>query len=161
MQTKYVWIAGGAILLMIMLLAAAFSLGVYLERYGLTGDGLAYQRPAVGAPGGPANPDNPGQPPDGQRPQAGNQLPPGLSEPPQLIGRLVRISPQVLELATQQGRRLITVNEDTFYRDHTDNTLELRELEIEQIVAVYGTFEQAGRELIADEIVVLPPPPER
>jgi hypothetical protein len=158
----------GAILLGVMLLAAAFSLGIYVGRYGLTREGLSYAGPGGGMPGGPMQQPQGGQPlpgqgaPQGRGPQAPQPLPPGLDSPPQLIGRILTISPDGLDLATQDGPRPILLTEDTILEDHEGNELTLADLAREDVVGVFGELSGggAGRTLTATRIVVLPPRPE-
>ena len=156
----------GAILLGVMLLVAVFSLGVYVGRYGLTREALSYAGPG----GGPA----PAQrPPDGQRPaqdapqQPGQQpgaqgLPPGLDSPPQVIGRIINITPDGLDIATPDGPRPVMLTEDTIIEDHEGNELTLSDLTREDVVGVFGelTGGGAGRIFTATRIVILPPQPE-
>ncbi len=158
------WIIGGAIVLQVMLLIAVFALGVYIGHYGLTRDGLFYGAPGPGGPGGAAN-----QPPrqglGGPQPGAANQggpppLPPGLDEPPQLIGRLVASGPDALELATPQGPRSVLIDENTAYEDTEGNTFSLAGLSPGDVIAIYGTFSPDGRNLVATRVVILPPPPD-
>nr|MBN1228641.1 hypothetical protein [Anaerolineae bacterium] len=154
-RVKKGWVIAGILVMQLMLLAAAFSLGVYLERYGLTEEGLAYQRSPANfnhspQAGGQATP----------RPGQGQSLPPGLSVPPQIIGHILQIQPGQLEIASPQGPRTITINEDTIYRDYQDTRLAYRDLKPRDAIAVYGHLEDAGRVFIATEIVVLPPEPD-
>jgi hypothetical protein len=157
----------GAILLGLMLLAAVFSLGVYVGRYGLTREGLSYAGPGGGGPGqfpggqppGQGIPQQPGQQAGPNAPQA---LPPGLDSPPRLIGRIINISPSGLDLATPDGLRPVLLTEETVIEDHEGNELTLAELRRDNVVGVYGelTGGGAGRTLTATRVVVLPLPPE-
>jgi hypothetical protein len=159
MHVKRGWIIGGAVFLQGLLLIAAFSLGVYLERYGLTDEGLVYQ-----GPGGAQDQRN--QPPGGLIPPGagmpdaqGQNIPPflaDLDEQPDLTGRIIRITPERLELATPQGRRIITLNEETIYQDIEGRELVLRDLHLEMIVAVVGHLANQGQELVAEQVIVLP-----
>lgn len=165
------WIVTGAVLLQLMLLIAAFSLGVYVERYGFTRDGLSYAVPIGRAPAGPGGPGNPGgvgapggpdNPPDNRPvgPGGPGQLPLGLEEPPQLIGRVQRIYPDALDLAAPEGPRQVLIDESTLYEDIDGARLSAADLRPEMILAIYGHFTTEGRNLLAARIVILPPPPQ-
>jgi hypothetical protein len=152
----------GAILLGLILLVAVFSLGVYVGRYGLNREGLSYA--GGGQPGGqmPAQgvPQQPGQMPGPQQavPNAPQPLPPGLDSPPQLIGRIIHISPDGLDLAAQDGLRPVQLTRETVFEDSEGNALALRDLARGNVVGVYGELsgEGAGRTFTAARIVVLP-----
>jgi len=192
---------GGAILLGVVLLVAAFSLGVYVGRYGLTREGLSYSGPGMGAapvgagqaPGGqqpgqvPGNqppgqvPGNPGQAPgsgagqipggqppnqgpssQGPLPNAPQALPSGLDTPPRLIGRLIAISPDGLDLATPDGPRPVLLTADTVIEDGEGGALALSDLAPGDVVGIYGELSGggAGRTLTATRVVILPPQPQ-
>jgi hypothetical protein len=127
----------GAVVLMLALLAGAFSVGVYVGRYGLTAQGLRLQ------------------PSDANRP-AGN-LPPGQGGEPTLIGRLVQIREDGLDLATQQGRRFVSVSPQTEWIDPQGQPIDPESLQEGTILAIFGQFEEGGNRLLADRIVRLPP----
>jgi hypothetical protein len=155
----------GAILLGVMLLVAVFSLGIYVGRYGLTREGLSYAGPGGGMPGGPMQQPQGGQPRPGPQdtgPQAPQPLPPGLDSPPQLIGRIINISPDGLDLATPDGPRPVLFTEETVFEDHEGGVLTVSDLTREAVVGVYGELSGggAGRTFTATRIVVLPLPPE-
>ncbi len=160
MKGKRAWVIGGVVLLELMLLVAVFALGVYFGRYGLTREGLVYAGPG----GARAQPAQQQQGPKGQQPQVQPgglpQLPPGLTEPPQLIGRVRNISPEGLNLATADGPRPVLFDEQTTCRDYQGVELGLERLRQGMVVAVYGERSPDGRNLIASEIVILPPSDE-
>ncbi len=139
-------IAVGALVLLGMLLAATFSLGVYVGRHGLSREGLRYQPgPQAGQPQVPGGPGGaPGPRPD-------------------LIGRLRGASPQGLELATQQGPRFVALNEDTKLESMQGDPLTVEDLKPGDLLAVFGEFSVGdGRELLATRVVRLPErPPDR
>jgi hypothetical protein len=161
MKGKRAWVIGGVVLLELMLLVAVFALGVYFGRYGPTREGLVYAGPG-GARARPAQQQQRQEErPEGQQRQVQPgglpQLPPGLTEPPQLIGRVRNISPERLDLATADGPRPVLIDEQTTCRDYQGIKLNLRRLRQGMVVAVYGERSPDGRSLIASEIVVLPP----
>jgi hypothetical protein len=165
-KNNRVWLIGGVVLLQIIMLIAAFSLGVYFGRHGLSDEGLSYRGPGqpVGQPGGapgrgqgqiPGGPNNPQQPQQGVQPQL--QLPPGLTEPPQVIGRLAHMGPDAFEIIIQQGPRPILFDEETYFRDHEGNTISPDDLQQGFILAIYGNPSPDRQNLIATEVVLLPP----
>lgn len=177
-KKKRWWMIGGMVLLQIIMLIVAFSLGVYFGRHGLSDEGLSYREPNQpgGQPGvAPAQGQGqvprqaqgqaqvPGEPNNRQQTQPGGQvqLPPGLTEPPQVIGRLARIDSDGFEIITEQGPRPILIDEETFFRDHEGNTIAPGDLQQGYILAVYGTPSPDRQNLIATEVVLLPPPPEQ
>jgi hypothetical protein len=62
-------------------------------------------------------------------------------------------------VATPQGPRPVLLDGETTYRDLEGAELGLRDLKPGMIVAVYGELDPATRNLLAVEIVVLPPAP--
>jgi hypothetical protein len=137
----------GSVILLLLLLVGAFSLGVYVGEHGLTRRGLTYQ-PAPGAvpQGGPAQPQ--GQAP-GQ--DAGR---------PALVGRILNASPDGLELATQDGRRRVELHDRTVYMELNGPALQLSDLANWDIVAIYGEMIAGdGGRLLAQVVVRLPPNP--
>jgi hypothetical protein len=165
MKGKRAWVIGGVVLLELMLLVAVFALGVYFGRYGPTREGLVYAGPG-GARAQPAQQQQRQEGrPEGQQQQQVQpgglpQLPPGLTEPPQLIGRVRNISPEGLNLATADGPRPVLFDEETTCRDYQGVELGLQRLRQGMVIAVYGERSPDGRNLIASEIVILPPSDE-
>jgi len=118
----------GATVLVGMLVCAAFSLGVYVGRYGWSAQGLRY----------------------GAQPQA----PAGAPDQPDLIGLLRRRANGTLELATRQGPRQVEVNGATEIRDDLGSNLTLEDLRPGEILAVFGTLSPGnGRRFLADRIL--------
>lgn len=151
---------GGVVLLQIIMLIAAFSLGVYVERY--------MRRPdQPGEQPGAAPVQDQGQMPgqaqgrQNNQPQSQVQPPPGLTEPPQVIGNLAWIDSEGFEIITEQGPRSILIDEETFFRDHEGNTITPGDLQQGYILAVYGNPSPDRTGLVATEVVLLPPPPEQ
>ena len=129
-------IAVGAVVLLLAVLAGAFSLGVYVGRYGLTAQGLRLQ------------------PSDANQP-AGN-LQPAQDDEPALIGRLLQIRQNGLDLATQQGRRFVAIGPETQWIDPQSHPLEPEALQEGDLLAIFGQFEDGGNRLVADRVVRLP-----
>jgi len=130
----------GAAVLALMLLIAAFSLGVYVGRYGW-GHGAVQLQPS--APRG------------GDAAQGLPLLAPGRE--PEVIGMLRRGSAAGIELATRDGPRWIELDSDTRALDMQGRTLGLRELQPGDILAVFGIFSGGdGQQLKATVIVRLP-----
>jgi len=138
----------GAVMLLLILLTGAFSLGVYIGRHGLSPEGLRYQ---------PSQPDGMPEPLPADRRwnlQFGE---------PDLIGLIRDISPQGIQLATQEGPRLLETNDATRVFDTVGQLLKLADLRLGDIVAVFGDFTPGdGRHLLAAHIVRIPPrqPPQ-
>ncbi|MBN1438641.1 MAG: hypothetical protein JW929_04450, partial [Anaerolineales bacterium] len=102
-------IVGGAVLLL-TLLAASFSLGVYVGEHGWTREGLNYSGPVGANPAVPGKaPAGGGAAPGGMQPTpfAPGGLPSGR---PNLTGRILRIHPQSIEVASQGGPRVVLVS---------------------------------------------------
>jgi hypothetical protein len=151
--TNRALIIGGAVLLGLMMLVAAFALGVYLGAHGLTREGLVYAVPGGGAqpgPGGaPQPPEGPGRP--------GGAAPLPLDPPPQLIGRVRRVSDEGLELATPDGPRWVALAEEVSLEDIEGKPLSLDEVKPGTVIGVYGEFSpNGGPEMIATRLVLLP-----
>jgi hypothetical protein len=148
---------GGAILLL-MLLVSSFSLGVYVGEHGWTRNGLNYSGPGKGGQGGPIDgpvQGGPAQAPTLQAPQAPAGLPQGK---PNLTGRILRILPQNIEIASSNGPRAVTVTPETRFLEQNGRTIGIRDLQKGDVIAVYGRFLGGdGGELQADFIVRLPP----
>lgn len=157
MTTGYkILIATGAIVIVSMLLIAAFALGVYVGEHGWTQDGLTLQ-----GPGGPQRPpDGAGAqiPPDRGFPQPDKPPLPGGGRPPDILGRIRDIFEDTLVLATPDGPRPIELDEHTRFETTEGETLPLDALERGQYAAVFGRRNGDGQVLIAELIVLLPPP---
>jgi hypothetical protein len=136
--------AGGVTLLFLFHIIAAFALGVYVGRYGMTRDGLTIQGPRnVGQPA-VQGPDQPGQV--------------TLPGEPTAVGRVRQVGRSTLDLATREGPRQVMLSAETEYRDQTGETITWDNLSEGQIVAVFGVFGNGGQQLQAALIVVLPEP---
>jgi hypothetical protein len=136
----------GAVILMVVLLVGAFSVGVYIGRHGWTSESLQFQ------PEGPGG--QPGNIPD---------VPQGPSDRPNIIGRVRALSPLGLQLATQDGPRTVEVNQDTRVTDVDGFPLTLVDLRLGDLLAIYGDFTPGdGQRLLAERILRLPPrePPQ-
>ncbi len=148
--------AGGVFLLFLFHIIAAFALGVYVGRYGMTRDGLTIQGPRnVGQPAvQPLGPDRPG--PDQPGPDQPGQA--ALPGEPTAVGRVRQVGRGTLDLATREGPRQVMLSAETEYRDQTGETIAWDNLSEGQIVAVFGVFGNGGQQLQATLIVVLPEP---
>ena len=132
----------GAGVLLLMLLAGTFSLGVYIGRHGLSRDGLRYQ---------PAQVD---------RPQVLQPIerPPGIPEgEPDLIGRLHSASRQGIVLATQNGIRFVVIDQETKLLNERGEALQRSDFQAGDILAIFGEFSiHEGNQLLSKVIVRLP-----
>ncbi|UCF59864.1 MAG: hypothetical protein JSV37_08855 [Anaerolineaceae bacterium] len=129
----------GAVVLLVILLTAAFSLGIYVGRHGWGEEGLRYQPP--GPEGGPGA--APGQD--------------FAANPPDLVGRIRALSQLGIQLATQDGPRIVEVSENTRVEDKDGTPLKLTDLRLGDLVAVFGEFTPGnGQRLVASQIVRLP-----
>jgi hypothetical protein len=156
---KLISISVGGALLLLMLLASTFSLGVYVGEHGWTRDGLTYSGPGrADGNNRPAQGVNPGGPPPAgtePAPQAPIGLPQGK---PNLIGRILLIHPDSLQLTSSTGPRLITLTTDTRFLEQDGRAIRLKDLQKGDPVAIYGLFVGGdGGELRADFVVRLPP----
>ena len=141
-------IAAGAMLIVGMLLIAAFALGIYVGEHGWTRAGLTLQGPGgrgQAPPGGPGAPG--GLPPL-----------PGGGRRPDLVGRIGNIFEGTLMLVTPDGPRTVEVDEETEVQTIEGQPASLDDLQRGQHVAVFGHRSGDGRVLIAELIVLLPPP---
>jgi hypothetical protein len=140
----------GAVILLLMLLAGAFSLGVYVGEHGWTREGLTYQPDSgVAAQAGQVQPQ--GQLPAQGQPQG------QAAGTPLLTGRILNISIHAIELATQDGRRRVEIDEATIYRELNGPDLLLKDLSPGDIVAIHGEMIAGdGGRLLAHVVVRLP-----
>jgi hypothetical protein len=144
-------IVSGAVILLLMLLVGAFSLGVYVGEHGWTGSGLTYQ-PGPGVL--PLAPQDQSQPP-GQGQFQGQG-----ADGPRLIGRILEITPQALDLATPDGRRRVELHEGTRYREENGAQLQFSDLAQGDVVAIFGeVIAGDGGKLLAQLVLRLPPRP--
>ena len=136
----------GAAVLLLMLLAGTFSLGIYIGRHGLSREGLQYQPAAQG---------NQQVLP---RDQVAKNRPPGVPQgQPDLIGRLRKGSRNVVELATENGIRFVAIDIDTKLLDEEGNPLQGTDLQAGDILAIFGEFSaNEGQQLLASVILRLP-----
>lgn len=131
----------GAVVLVVILLTGAFSLGIYVGRHGWGEEGLRY-KPAASE--GQAD-----EPIGGLQDLAGDR--------PDLTGRIRALSRLRIQLATQDGPRTIEVNEDTRVVDDSGVALALSDLRLGDLIAIFGDFTPGdGQRLLASHIVRLP-----
>jgi hypothetical protein len=157
---KIISVSVGGTILLLMLLAASFSLGVYVGEHGWTREGLSYSGPNAGRQPGAANPPGPGvNVPDGPQPSVTQplQLPGGLpAGRPNLTGRILRIQPQSLQVASPSGPRTVRVTNETRILEQDGRAIAMQDLQKGDVVAIYGLAIGDGGELQADFIVRLP-----
>jgi hypothetical protein len=118
-----------------MLLCGAFSLGVYYGKHGLSGDTLRAS------------------------PEANTLV--GLRDElgqPDLLGRVRRATPEVLDLATGDGPRSIELDADIQFLDERGERVSATDFGSGDLVAAYGELNAVdGRVFIARLVVRLPP----
>ena len=100
----------GAGILLLMLLAGTFSIGVYIGRHGLSREGLQYQ-PLQQANPQVIHPNRPASIPEGE---------------PDIIGRLRTTSRQGIEVATQNGIRFVLIDQETKLLDERGGKIRKR-----------------------------------
>jgi len=137
-------VAGGAFIIIAIMVIGAFSLGVYVGKRG-----WAAGAPSVVGPGGPPPPQG-GQPPVAPR----EPLPKGK---PDLVGVVQGVTRRSVTIKTGQGVRLVLVNAQTRVRWHDGREAGLADLRRNMPVAVFGQFGDDGRTLTASLIIILPP----
>ena len=135
-------IAIGALVLLLMLLAGVFSLGVYIGRHGLSREVFRYQPAQITNQQGLQQAIRPAGIPEGD---------------PQLIGRLRLVTRQGIELATQDGVRFVAINQETKLLNGRGETLQRSNFQTGDILAIFGDFSlNEGKQLLAEVIVRLP-----
>jgi hypothetical protein len=161
--TQKFLIAGGVFIVIVIVAIAAFSLGVYVGEHGWTAG-----PPSIAGPGGGPPPGQPGQPPPGGQPgqpPEGSPAQPSFGPPgdlppgrPDVIGRVRSITGDSITLNTPQGPRLVTVNDETEVKQaEGEEEVSLRDIEPATSIAVFGQFNDGGKTLVAQVIVILPP----
>jgi hypothetical protein len=165
----------GMIVIIGMLVTAAFALGVSVGKHGW-GDSELQDKPPRNAP--PPAPDKQGgqnQPRGGQQsPQDMPNLPPGRPQivgilrefnnlppgRPQIVGILRELNDECILLAAQNGLREISIEPETRYITDTGEQLEFTDLKKGDILGVFGRFfPNNGGIFIADIVIRLPPKP--
>jgi len=142
-------IGSGGVMLMSVLLLAAFSLGVYAGR----GDLLSGQAPPIAGPAGQQpNPPAPRQQP--QQPQPAPR--------PTLVGRVQSVDPGGLLLETPEGLRGVIITPATQFQRQVEEGQPPVPATRDDIrpgigVAVFGRPGDNGRGLVADVVVILKP----
>ena len=145
MLRKNLWlIVVGLVLLIGMLIIAAFSIGVYVGEHGWTTDGFQYH---------PAR-NQPATQPDG------NQFPPNTPPGrPQIIGRVQHITQRTMRIATQKGIRTVLLQEETRYLNANGESIPPDAIQEGDVVAIYGRFaKNDGGQFYSGAIVLLSPP---
>ena len=149
---KIISITAGSVILLLMLVASSFALGVYVGEHGWTREGLNYSS---------------GPPADGKLPQGGpvqaTTVQPPLSPAglpagrPDLTGRILRIHPQSIEVATPNGPRIVILSAETRFLNENSQTIGLKDLQKGDVIAVFGRFTAGdGGELQAEIVIRLP-----
>ncbi len=139
----------GAIIIVSMIAVGSFSLGVYVGK-----QGWILNEPSVFGPR-----QGPNQGPDGVQEPPQNRddnLPPK----PDLIGRVINISPSSLEVDTADGIRLILISDETVVSRQGEGNVEtahLSDIKIGVHIAVIGEFSDDGRTLTGEIIILLKP----
>lgn len=141
-------VAAGAIVIVGLLLIAAFSLGVYVGEHGWTRAGLTLQGPT----GGPGRP-----PPGGPGAPGGFPPLPGGGRRPDLVGEIIETFEGTLMLATPDGPRTIELDQRTRVETAEGEPVSLDDLKCGQHVAVFGRRNGDGQVLVAELLVLLPP----
>ena len=136
----------GMVVIVGMLVIAAFSVGVYVGEHGWTSGGLRYQPRGHSPPKGDSPPARPGIP----------GLPPG---PPQIIGRLQVKSSKTILLDTRNGPRHIALTPETRFMNSAGDDLNLEDLQIGDILGVFGRYDPAAGVFQAEIVLRLPPKP--
>jgi hypothetical protein len=145
-------LAVGGVTIVLMLILAAFSLGIYVGQHGWTRDGLSLRGPAA----------NPGQLPSADPRAPGKQPPlPADGRPPDVSGRIQTCLDDSLLLITAEGLRTIELDERTRVTTPEGDELSPDSLESGQPVAIFGQPNGDGKILVARVIVLLPPPPPK
>lgn len=151
----------GLVILIGMLVTAAFAFGVYVGQHGLLGSGLSVtgnKNPQQGLPGANNSPmlQGPGINPQLQQPVW--QPIPGLpAQPPEIIGRIQRIHPASITLNTQSGVREILLGDSVKYVNMAGKTLALTDLQRGDTIGVYGSSQTVdGGQFTAEYVVRLP-----
>jgi hypothetical protein len=134
-KNRWLIAIGGAVL-GLMLLCAAFSLGVHVGRHGWGEQNLNLQL-------------------QGDRPPPGGGFD---ADPPDVIGQIRALSQEGMQLATRQGPRWIQVSPATVVENAAGDTLALHDLRLGNLVAVYGEHRKVGQILTSNRIIVIPTP---
>lgn len=96
-----------------------------------------------------------GQPPFGPP----GDLPSGR---PDVIGRVRSVAGDSITLETPQGPRLVMVNDETeVKRAEGEEEVSLEDIEPGTPIAVFGQFNGEGKTLVAQVIIILPPPSKK
>ncbi len=141
----------GAALIVGILLAATFSLGVYVGEHGWTWQGVSLAGPA----------QRPGGPPPGQAPPGGGAPPPGGAglppRSPDLRGQVRALEDGTLFLATSDGPRTVELAPQVQVRTTSGESLGIAALQPGAPVAVFGHRGDGGQVLVADVVVLFSP----
>lgn len=130
----------GGVILSLVLLIGAFSLGVYIGRYGVTAEGLNYQAvmPKID--------------------QSRLTRPEGIPEGEPDIAGMIRASSRYgIQITTQQGPKWIEIDANTSVMDISGKELTVKDLHPRDLIAVFGELTiDDGSTLLATHVVRLP-----
>lgn len=132
-------IAGGVVLILVLLIGA-FSLGVYIGRYGVTTEGLHYQAAIP------------------QIDRSRLTRPEGIPEvEPDIVGMIRASSRDGIQIATKQGPKWIEIDANTSVLEISGEELHVKDLRRSDLIAVFGELTiDDGSTLLATYIVRLP-----
>lgn len=155
---KKLLVGSGGLMLMSVLLLAAFSLGVYAGR----GDLLDGSAPPIAGP--VQQPRQPQPNPQPQQPTLNSQ--PKQPQPvqrPILVGRVRSMDPGGLVVETNEGLRHVLLSTETRYRwpgeeGQPPQPASYADVQPGMRVAVFGRPSENGRGLVANVIEILPKP---
>lgn len=138
MQTKPTFIGFAAAILILVIVAAAFSAGLYLGQRGYVAD-LQYQPQNSGLPAGNSPQTGPqaGQPaPGGINPEGGPPAAPYW--PSDAMGRVVSLTATVITLDSPQGIVTVALKDGTKFIDEAGNPISASEIQPGNVAAVFG-----------------------
>ncbi|MBW8010356.1 MAG: hypothetical protein FVQ83_03820 [Chloroflexi bacterium] len=154
----------GALVIACMVSGASFSLGFFIGAQGWSIQSPSSAGPGAGPgggfggqPGGQSQQGFPGQ----ISPRGGAQQQQGANQQPRpdLIGIIVSVTDDSLELETQEGFRMVTLTDETIValREEDSTTpADRSELQRGVRVAVVGEFGDDGQTMTARVVVILP-----
>lgn len=143
MQNKPILIGFASAILVLVVAAASFSAGLYLNQRDYIADLQPQRQGDAPQFNGPNNPNSPprgpqsGQPnPGGLYPQEGPPNAP--SWPPDAMGRIVSITAASIVLHTPQGQVTVAINSSTKFINEAGTSMPASELKARDVVAIFG-----------------------
>ena len=145
----------GLIIITGILVTAAFSLGLYVGKRGLIEQGI---QQGINQPRQTVNNQQPAQNlPDQNAAQAhDNQSAQIRQEQPDLTGRFVNFSDNLLVLNTPNGMRQVILSEDTLLISPEKGELSWEDISRGDTLAIFGSLNENTRQLEAVRIILLP-----